>query len=311
MFADGDAKPNEDPTKSESVQTHWKMDWLPDPCCESPWGPIIMLSHIVLACVEAWLVRSRFTDTTFPEAVVVANAWRAWVIYMCVFHFICFVAATCCVCNRFSRGGQKKTVSFFLCPVAFITDKLCKSDGLTKVATSIWGVTLWYTMPVLTWLFWFPSPQGTWMPGCVPFARLCDPTLWRALRVTNVNDFNVMVNQYGKPQKLDCPIDGKMAKDEECDPYFGLGFVGFVVTFEVIYAGVSIAWPVLSLMIRCGCCGKQEARAPLIGGGSRSTPMNDRGANRQPDISKIQVAALVMVRRYPSHPTLWIGAHAE
>ncbi len=249
---------------------------------------LLAICNLILASVEAWVHDTRFTETTVYEATIVANAWRAWLVYMCAYHFVSFIFLTC-----FAMHGTT-FVTFMAFPIKYVMNKFnCNSEAGFLIANFVWNSAIWLTMPILTILFWVPTSKGTWTPGCIPFAQLCNETLWATLRVTSAEDYNMMVNRYRQPQTFDCdPKKGtrniRFEVTEDCDPFFGLGFLGFVTTFEFIFAVASL---VLYCCILYG----------LIKGANdqRSTPMANQMVplNHGPRPTKINIAVASMVQQ--------------
>ncbi len=178
------------------------------PSCTFLTLTFVAYSNLILGSVEAWVHNTRFTETTVYEATIVANAWRAWLLYMCIFHFlsyiyIIFATLHCEDTARLSAAGSITSMAF---PIKYAMNKFnCNSDAGFKVASFIWISAIWLTMPVLTILFWDTtlSPPGPWTPGCIPFAQLCNATLWATLGITNpTSDYQLMVKQYGQPQTI-------------------------------------------------------------------------------------------------------------
>lgn len=197
----------------------------------------VALAHVVLAVYEVNVLKTRYidTDTTVPQVILVAQYWRSWITFMCVFHFVMAVLS-------FLFFFQPiKVLAFVFLPAFCVVSKLkAISEELANIASWLWLVFLWHIIPILTLAYWFPTPQNNWYPGCIFHKELCDPAFWGALNVSTFEDFNVMINQYGKPP---CPQQFPVCKAcNDCDPFFKLGFFELTVTWDIIFALVSLAW---------------------------------------------------------------------
>jgi hypothetical protein len=134
-------------------------------------------------------------------------------------------------------GVSAGFITFVAFLIKYVMRKFnCNSDDGFKVAFFIWISAFWLTMPILTIVFWVTTTsQGTWAPGCIHFAQLCNATLWATLRIKHSKDHTLMVNRYGQPQTTNCGPN-----DVIWDAFFGLGFPGSAPLLEVGLAFISL-----------------------------------------------------------------------
>ncbi len=222
------------------------------------WHKWVAVAHFSLACAEANVLNTRYTDTTVPQAIIVAQYWRSWLTFMCIFNFMLSVPFF--LYSLQSMEWKVKIITYAAFPSLFIAIKI-KNQQLSYAVVLIWLASLWLIVPIFTLLFWLPNPQGMWQPGCALYNELCNPAIWSTLGISNIKALRVMHQQYGEkqsclnPQSICVPdFDASafcrggpwQSGGDGCDPYFGLGFVGVTVFFELTFAFISLLWFLIS-----------------------------------------------------------------
>jgi hypothetical protein len=221
------------------------------------------LAHFIMACVEAYfLATQRYSNTTVPQAIIVAKYWRSWLLFVCVFHFMRSIfnflfslEATLC----------PDIISTFVAfPAIFIARKI-KSERLAIAFVVTWLAGLWLIPLLVTVLFWLPNAQGVnkgmWQPGCAVHSELCDAAIWETLGISAMWQYMVMWNMYNNADSTcQAPVTNCLpvycsdscvpygqcnitqSVGAKCDPYFGLGFVQGTAPCELIYCAFSLLW---------------------------------------------------------------------
>jgi hypothetical protein len=273
------------------------------------WHRWVAIAHFSLACAEADVLNKRYTDTVVPEAILVAQYWRSWLTFMCIFNFM--ISVLFFLYSLQSTQWQVKIIRYAALPALFVASKI-RTESWSIAVVVIWLAGLWLIVPIITLLFWFPNPQGMWQPGCALYNELCNPAIWSTLEISNIKALSVMYRQYG--QRQSCLVSGSKCvpldsddqgpasarcsevpyyrAGENCDPYFGLGFVGVTVFFELTYAVISLLWFLIS-----SCSSAELIKAMVVQ--LRSLLKQPLLGIRisQAGLTKIEVAVKSMVRR--------------